>query len=232
MNILAVDTSSKSATVCITKNNKIVAESFCNASLTHSQTFMSMVEGALSISKTNINEIDYFASTIGPGSFTGLRIGLGAVKAMAQALSKSCVGVSSLEALAYNFLGYEGIICPVMDARCGQVYTALFRAENGKISRLTEDSALKLEELRELLPRERIYLVGCGSEITFNALNSDETLDLIMPLDKDMFLKGSSVANLAREQIQSSQNIVPAEQLVPSYLRLPQAQRELLKKQK
>lgn len=230
MNILAVDTSSKSASVCIMKEGKIVAESLCNASLTHSQTFMAMVEDALNVSRSELNEIDYFVSTKGPGSFTGLRIGLGAVKAMAHYLKKPCVAISTLEALAYNYVDTDGYICPVMDARCSQVYTALFKSENGVITRLCEDKAIAILDLAKELPKEKIRLVGCGSDITFNALKDFEGLNLLMSSESQKFLRSSSVALCGAKKIQNGEDIVSANDLVPSYLRLPQAQRELIKK--
>lgn len=231
MNILAVDTSSKTASVCILKDKKVVAESFCNASLTHSQTFMVMVENAFEISKTDLKEIDYFAITKGPGSFTGLRIGIGSIKAMAQVLNKPCVGVSSLEGLAHNISFFDGLVCPVMDARCNQVYTALFKSENGKLERIMEDTPLKIIELGEKLKsyNKNIYLVGCGADITFDILK-DTIPNLKVVPEVLKYQKASSVALCAKKYIEEEKGITDAFGLELSYLRLPQAQRELIKK--
>ncbi|MEG1448083.1 MAG: tRNA (adenosine(37)-N6)-threonylcarbamoyltransferase complex dimerization subunit type 1 TsaB [Oscillospiraceae bacterium] len=231
MNILAVDTSSKTASVCILKDNRIVAENFCNALLTHSQTFMVMVENALEISKTEISEIDYFAITKGPGSFTGLRIGIGGIKAMAQVLKKPCVGVSSLEALAYNVVFFDGIICPVMDARCNQVYTALFRSCGGNLERIMDDAPMLISELGDKLSEysEKIYFVGCGADLTFDALK-DKLNNIEVVPEVLKFQRASAVAACAKKYVEKDECITDAFGLELSYLRLPQAQRELIKK--
>lgn len=110
------------------EDDKLLGEFYGNVNLTHSQTIMPMVESLLTQTRVALSEIGLFAVTEGPGSFTGLRIGLSAVKGMAHALGKSCVGVSTLEALAWNLSGMDAAVCPVLDARCSQVYTALFRS--------------------------------------------------------------------------------------------------------
>lgn len=138
MKILAVDTSAKVTTVAVVDESGIVAEFNSNAKLTHSQTLMPMVEALLSCSKISIDEIDCFACAVGPGSFTGLRIGISAIKGLAFYKNKPCVGVSSLWALAYNLsdINTDRIICAVMDARCNQVYTSIYEAsDDGLIDR-------------------------------------------------------------------------------------------------
>lgn len=231
MNILAVDTSSKTASVCILKDEKIIAESFCNASLTHSQTFMVMVENAFKISKTDQSEIDYFAITKGPGSFTGLRIGIGGIKAMAQVLKKPCIGISSLEALSYNISFLNGIICPVMDARCNQVYTAIFKSDGKNLERIMQDTPMQITELGEKLKEfnEKIYLVGCGADITYEALKDGVSNIEVVPQTLK-YQKASSVALCAKTYIEKGEGVTDAFGLELSYLRLPQAQRELIKK--
>lgn len=139
MKILAIDTSSQSASCAVTEEGKLLGEFFTNVKLTHSQTILPMVENLLEQTRVALPEIGLFAVTDGPGSFTGLRIGLSAVKGMAHALGKGCVGVSTLEALAWNLSGMDAAVCPVLDARCSQVYTALFRSGGDFPERLADD---------------------------------------------------------------------------------------------
>ena len=166
MKILAVDSSSITASVALVEGEKVISEFFMNAGLTHSQTLAPMIDSVLKNANVDPSEIDLYAVTDGPGSFTGLRIAASTVKAMALAMNKPCVGVSSLEALAYNFCDFEGLVCPCMDARRNQVYTALFRAKDKKIVRIIEDSADTIENLVRKLNEydEKIEFVGDGSE--------------------------------------------------------------------
>ena len=141
-----MDTSAAAASCALLEDDRPVAQFYTDAHLTHSQTIMPMVEAMFACSKTSVADVDLFAVSTGPGSFTGLRIGVAAVKGMAQALNKPCVSVSALEGLAFNLSDRQGLICPALDARCGQVYTALFDADNG-MHRLHEDAALMAEDL-------------------------------------------------------------------------------------
>ena len=147
MKILSGDSSSVTASVAITENGKILSEKFINNGLTHSQTLMPMVESAINDSGVSINDIDLFAITNGPGSFTGVRIGIASVKGMADALDKKCIAISTLEAIAQPLKNQDVIACAVMDARCNQVYTALFNNGN----RLCEDKAILIDELGDKL---------------------------------------------------------------------------------
>ena len=151
MKILAVDSSAKSASAAVTQDEKLVAESFVNVGLTHSETLMPMIHSVLKNAGTDIKDIDAFCVTVGPGSFTGIRIGISAVKGLAQPQNKPCFGISTLDAMAYNSEDFNGIICCVMDARCSQVYNALYKCSGKLIKRLTPDVAISLEELYNIL---------------------------------------------------------------------------------
>ena len=153
MLVLGIDTTAVAASCAVCEMEadscKVLMSGTINAKQTHSQTMLPMMESLLKGSAIKLENIDRFAVSAGPGSFTGLRIGISAVKGMAFALNKPCAAVSTLEALAYNLLGQKGIACAVMDARCNQVYNALFKVENGEITRLCDDRALLGNELLE-----------------------------------------------------------------------------------
>ena len=211
MKILAMDTSSLAASCAILEEERPVSQFYTDARLTHSQTIMPMVQAMLSAAMESLEAVDAFAVSVGPGSFTGLRIGVAAVKGMAQAVNKPCIPVSTLEGLAWNLQGQQGIACAVMDARCGQVYTALFDLEGGAVARLTEDMAIPLEELAEMLKKQEknIILVGDGAVLCYKSLVGQQW--------------AAQRIVLAPQRLRLQQ--------APAYLRLPQAQRELLQKQ-
>ncbi len=231
MTILGLDSSAGAASVAVCDQTGVLGEFFINTKLTHSQTLMPMVQSLLENMQLSLAQIDAFAVACGPGSFTGLRIGIAAVKGMAMASGKPCAAVSTLHALAYNLRGVEGIVCAAMDARCEQVYTALYRAQGGKLSRITEDSALAVSELASQLQQfaEPIFLVGDGASLCYNKL-SCEIAGLRLAPEHLVFQRASSVCALAAEQVLTG-NTQSAAALAPAYLRLPQAQRELLAKQ-
>ena len=189
-----------------------------------------MVESALKVCSLNVNDVDIFACDEGPGSFTGVRIGAATVKGLAFNKGKPCIGVSTLEALAYNLIGFEGIACPVMNARRGQVYNALFEVGNGSIKRLCEDRALSITELEEELSRfgATVYLSGDGYGITLDGFKNFKCKHTPEPL---RYQSGYSVAMCAlkkyNEGVRTSDN-----ELTATYLRLPQAERERLEKEK
>lgn len=227
---MAFDTSSLAASVSISDSERLIGEYYCDARLTHSQTIMPMAENILLNTKSKIEDMDYFAVTRGPGSFTGLRIGLSAVKGMAQILKKPCIGVSTLESLAYNLDGFSGIACAVMDARCSQVYTAMFDLDNG-MARLSEDEAITIEELQERvkLQTKSVILVGDGAMLCYNSFGKD--LDNVNLSPKALRLQHAySTALAAEKHLNNGDKPLNAEELIPSYLRLPQAERERLKK--
>ena len=222
MKILAIDSSAKAASAAIVEDGKILGEVFLNCGLTHSVTVMPSVEWLLDMTGLKVSDIDRIAITEGPGSFTGLRIGMAAVKGLAWACDIPCVGVSTLETIAHGAATNDGIICAVMDARANQVYNALFESKGGKITRLCEDRAIKISELlEELSDKEKVTFAGDGAELCYKA--SDEKFD-ISP-ENIRYQKASSVAILAADKAP-----VSAQEISLQYIRLPQAERERLEK--
>lgn len=224
MKILAVDSSAKTASAALVENEKLISECFVNAGLTHSRTLMPMIDNVLSVANVNIKEVDAFCVNSGPGSFTGIRIGVATIKGLAAAEDKPCAGISSLEATAYNFCDEDCLICVSMDARCNQVYTALFRAKNGKIQRLCEDKAVAVDELRSELSAydEKIIFAGDGAQICFDAFAS-KLKNAVLAGENRRFQRAYATALAAINNNAFSSST----QLVPLYLRLPQAEREL-----
>lgn len=229
MKILAVDSSSVTASVALVENENVVSEFFMNAGLTHSETLAPMVESVLKNSHTEAKDVDLYAVTTGPGSFTGLRIGASIVKGMAFALNKPCVAVSSLEALAYNSYSKNGLICACMDARCNQVYTALFEATGGEISRITEDKADMISDLADALKKidKIVEFVGDGAQMCYNSIvgSGNEGKYFLAP-QYNRYVQAHNIARLATRKYKSGE-ICSAEQLALNYLRIPQAQRQL-----
>lgn len=230
MKILAVDSSAKTASVAVTDGKTLISECFVNAGLTHSRTLLPMVDNALSQADMKIGDIDAFCVNAGPGSFTGIRIGVAAIKGLALCDNKPCAGISTLEAAAYNFIDENCLVSVSMDARCNQVYTALFRCENGSVIRLYDDKAVSVDELGEELSAfdEKIYLAGDGAEICFNAFK-EKLPDVVISGENRRYQRayGTALAALNNENAFAS-----SESLAPVYLRLPQAERELkLKKE-
>ena len=176
MKIFVLDTSSKAASAAVWEDGHLLADCWQNTGRTHSVTSLPMAENLLADCSRTLEEMDALAVTAGPGSFTGLRIGMAMVKGMGFALGKPCIPLSTLEGLAWNLRSWPGLICPVMDARVGQVYTALFRWENGKMHRLMDDCAIAADELREHLAEygaEPKILVGDGAMLCYNKFEGE-----------------------------------------------------------
>lgn len=230
MKILAVDTSATAASVAVAEENKLIGEFSINTALTHSQTLMPMVDELLKNTGLSVNNIDAVAVNAGPGSFTGVRIGVAAVKGIAFPKNLPCVSVSTLESMAYNMLGNDCIVCSVMDARCSQVYNALFRVKGCTVTRVTDDRALSLTDLKNELRNinEKVVLVGDGAVLCSKFLGEELENIMLAPFN-NRIQTASSVAYAAFEKINNGET-VKADELMPVYLRLPQAQRELNKK--
>lgn len=231
MLILALDSTAVAASVALCDGEKMLANYTVNLGNTHSETLLPMVEAVMKSAKITASDIDLFAASAGPGSFTGVRIGAATVKGLAFGKDKTCIGVSTLEALAYNLIGFDGIACPVMNARRSQVYTALFEVGAGKeLRRLTPDRAISIAELEaELLTQVRpVYLSGDGYDITregFSRLTTPETPAILIPQN------AYSVAMCALKQYEGGVRTTDIE-LSPVYLRLSQAERERAEKEK
>ena len=223
MRILSVDTSAVCASVAVVEDGRIRAQSSTNAGLTHSRTLLPMIDSLLQNSETPLDSIDCFACAVGPGSFTGIRIGIAAIKGLCDGTGKQALAVSTLEGLAYNLLRQDTLACAVMDARCNQVYTALFDIQGDTVTRLTADAALKIEDLGTLLEQysgKRIIFVGDGAEKCAQSLPYPAAPALTR------FQNAASVA-LAAERSFDESKLLDAQALLPVYLRLPQAEREL-----
>ena len=224
MKILAVDSSAKSASVAVAENGRLISECFVNNALTHSRTLMPMVDNALSQADMSFGDIDALCVNVGPGSFTGIRIGVAAVKGLAAADKKPCAGVSTLESIAYNFADENCIVCAAMDARCNQVYTALFRCDGKGVERICEDKAVSIDELGNELQqyKEKIYLAGDGAEICFKAFEGKvENINLAGENRRYQRAFGAALA------AENKKEFMDSALLAPVYLRLPQAEREL-----
>ncbi len=221
MIVLAMDSSGPTAGVALMRDERLVYEATLNNGLTHSVNLMPMVEEAIDKSGIPLSDIDLFAAVVGPGSFTGVRIGVAAVKAMAQARGKLCIGVNALEALAYGLLEETDIICPIRDARVQQVYGAAFHQGN----RVMQDVALKLPLYVEQIDSlgHRFLFVGDGVEPSRQQLVASlGDRARFAPAHLNMLKAGAAAAIALRDAAQA----VPPDQLAPLYLRKPQAERE------
>lgn len=232
MRILAFESSAKAASVALMQDGVLLAESFQNNGKTHSATLMPMAQQVLMDCSLTAAELDAVAVAKGPGSFTGVRIGVAAAKGLAWGAEKPVCGVSTLEAMATQLSIQAGIICPVMDARRGQVYNALFQSDGKTLTRLTSDRAISLEELKKDLEKaeKTIFLVGDGTKLCYNTL-SEALPHLTLPPAHLEMQRASGVAMAAERLAQQGGLQAPGE-LVPSYLRLSQAERERLEKLK
>ena len=232
MRILAFETSAKAASVALLEDGKLLGEQYQNTGMTHSQTLMVMVEDLLKTAGMTPGQVDAVAVAAGPGSFTGVRIGVAAAKGFAWGGEKPCYGVSTLEAMARSLGVYDGYVLPVMDARRNQVYNALFLAEAGTLTRLCEDRAIALTELTEEIKnlKKPVFLVGDGSVLCYNTL-LEKVPQLVLPPEHRMHQRASGVALAAAEQIRQGLPGNGAE-LVPNYLRLSQAERERAEREK
>ncbi len=230
MKILSVECSDKPVSCALVEDGNVICESFLSIGATHSQTLQPMLRDMLKNAGIDIDTVDKFAVSVGPGSFTGLRIGISAVKGMAFGCDKPCVGVSTLHAAAYGMVACKGIICAVMDARCSQVYTATFFSDGQRLIRLCDDRAIMLSELvcdleklkfDKKYAKETVFLVGRGSDMCYNSIK-DLISDVKLAPPHTCCQRASYVALLAPEYDE-----ITAHELLPSYLRLPQAEREL-----
>ena len=223
MLILALESSAKAASVALMEDESLIAQYSQCSGLTHSRTLLPMVEDMLKNTEKKIADVDLIAVAHGPGSFTGIRIGVSTVKGLAWASDKKCVGVSTLEAMAWHGVSAGGLICPVMDARRSQVYNALFETDgDGRPVRLTEDRAVSLAELAgELKDYECApLLVGDGAKLTYDYLTNEGIACRMAPANL-LYQSAWGVGMAALGKKAGS-----ADDLLPVYLRLSQAERE------
>ena len=222
MIVLAFESSAKAASVALVRDGSLVSQYSQCSGLTHSRTLLPMAEDLLKNAELRLQDVDLFAVAHGPGSFTGIRIGVSTVKGLSWACDKPCVGVSTLEAMAWHGLAAGGFICPVMDARRSQVYNALFRIEDGRPVRLCADRAISLEDLAAELAgyEESVFLIGDGAELT-RAYFERVGIPCRVAPDNLVWQDAWGVAMAAMEK-----EPVSGAELLPVYLRLSQAERE------
>lgn len=229
--ILSVDTCLSACSVAIHEEEKLLGENFLDAGLTHSQTLMPMIQSLLDSLGMKFKEIDVFGVTNGPGSFTGMRIGMATVKGMALAFDKPCVTVSTLYALAMGAINLEGIVCPCIDARNKQIYNAVFRICKSKIERITKNRAINIEdfinELKEY--KENIIFVGDGAKICYNVAKtiSNKSDITLMPEEFNRIRAGRFGEEVYRQYKSGIQ--YSCEEISLEYIKLSQAERELAK---
>ena len=230
MLILAFETSAKAASVALHDGAKLLAEAYQNTGLTHSQTLMVMAQDLLKQCGFTPKDVTAVAVAAGPGSFTGVRIGVAAAKGFAWGAELPCYGISTLEAMAKNAGIFDGYVCACMDARRSQVYNAVFCANHGALERVVPDRAISLEDLgKEVMEvASSVYLVGDGAELTYRTLAS-RSPNLVLPPEHLQHQRAAGVALVAAEQIRAGV-AADAGALQPNYLRLSQAEREKLER--
>lgn len=216
--LLSMDSSAVTASVALTDGDEIIKSEFVNSGLTHSETLLPMITRVMDGRK--YSELDGIAITAGPGSFTGVRIGVATVKGLAFNDDIPCYSVSTLEAIAYNFVDENAVVCAVMDARRMQFYNALFRVQNGKVERLCDDRAISIEDLRNELKRyDKVLIAGDGAKLCFQNI---ELENCTLADDDKMYQNAVGVAKAAQNK-----NAISPKALMPVYLRQSQAEREL-----
>lgn len=229
MIILSIDSSAAAASAALTEDSKLIGEFFTNTDFTHSRTLAPMIENLLTVTGKEASDIDLIAVTNGPGSFTGVRIGVSVAKGIAFADDVPCMAVSTLESMAYNLTLTDCIVCAVMDARRNQVYNAMFRIRFGEVERLCEDRAISIEDLKaeigEKYMGQRVILVGDGSTVTMREVMS-LPMSVEMAPENLRFQRASSVASAAMVRLNAGEKPLKSAELLPSYLRLSQAERE------
>ena len=232
MKILAVDASGQVASVAVATENGILAEYSVDYLKTHSQTLLPMIDEILKMTETDKAALDAIAVSEGPGSFTGLRIGVATVKGLAAALNKPVIAVPTLEMLAGNFLSSEKLICPMMDARRNQVYTAVYRCEDEELIPVVAQKACALDEILAELNglQQPVVILGDGADAYKAQIQAGLTADYHFAALHQRRQRAGSLAVLALQKAKNGQ-LMPGAELVPEYLRLSQAERERLEKE-
>ena len=216
--LLSLDSSAVTASVALTDGDRVIKSEFVNSGLTHSETLLPMVKRVMG--DNEFSSLDAVAITAGPGSFTGVRIGVATVKGIAFAGNIPCYGVSTLEAIAYNFVDENCVVCAVMDARRMQLYNAIFKVENGIVSRITPDRAISIDDLREELKQyDSDIIAGDGAALCSQNIALDNCK---IAADDKIYQNALSVAKC----VKNKKAIAPSA-LMPVYLRQSQAEREL-----
>ncbi len=229
MIVFGIDTCCMAATAALMSDDHLAAQIMINNKKTHSQKIMPMIEFMANQADISIADIDCFAAAVGPGSFTGVRIGVATVKALAHASDKPCVAVSTLHALANNVSEFDGIICPILDARRGQAYNALF--EGRCLKRLCDDRAYSIEELCAELGHtdKEIIFLGDGVSVFEDYIKNTLGSKAVFAQRMDRMNLAASVAEIGYRKMLSGDTCSYCD-LVPQYLRLSQAERERMER--
>ncbi len=230
--ILSIDTCLNSCSVAIHEEGKLIGESFLDVGLTHSETLVPMVQFLLNSAGMTVNDIDVLGVTSGPGSFTGLRIGMATVKGLAFASDIPCVTISSLHALALGAACLDGIVCPCIDARNNQIYNAVFKAHGGKIERIVKNRAINIDDFVDKVGEyeDKIIFIGDGAQMCYNnaikIFNKDNMLYFSEEFSRIRAGKiGGEIFKRYKSGIKYSY-----EEIVPEYIKLSQAERMLKSK--
>ncbi len=231
MKLLALESSARAASCAVLADGEVLSSAWQATGLTHSRTLLPMVEDMLRNSELTVQDMDAVAVAAGPGSFTGLRIGVAAVKGLAWAVEKPCVPVSTLEALAWPLAHLDGNIVCAMDARRQQIYNAIFLAVDGTLTRLREDRAISLEDIAADLEAldGPVYIVGDGAKLCYDFLIRRGIS--CEPAPGHLRLQSAVGVGLAAWR-RWPDGKVSAQELTPVYLRLSQAERERLEREK
>ncbi|MBE6564102.1 MAG: tRNA (adenosine(37)-N6)-threonylcarbamoyltransferase complex dimerization subunit type 1 TsaB [Ruminococcaceae bacterium] len=233
MKIIGIESTAVTASAALAEDDKCLFVFTQTTALKHSETLLPMLENGLNVTSHTMDDVDMIAVTAGPGSFTGVRIGVSMAKGLAFGRSIPCVGVSTLESLAFNLSGFCGLLCPVMDARRGQLYNALFLSDGETITRLTPDRLISAEELKkELSEREAqaVYFCGDGYRIARETIDLPSVKETPQALRHQNAFSTTQIARKLYEQAENK-NAFTDEALAPVYLRASQAERESLEKE-
>lgn len=232
MKILAFDSTAKAASVAVCDDEHLLGLYNIDNGLTQSELLLPMAENLLASLKLSFSDVDMMCAAVGPGSFTGVRIGVSLIKGLAFGRNIPCIAVSTLEELCENIAPLKGILVPCMDARRGQLYTAVFKSDGSTVERVTEDMAISIEELAGILknyPDESIYLSGDGYSVAKKGLYENGITTMNTP--KALICESAySCAMVALRKYRSGEYLTDAE-ILPTYLRMPQAERERLERE-
>lgn len=232
MRILAIESSAKAASVAIVGGDILESYAYQNTGLTHSRTLMPMVRDALRNADMTFDDVDLIAAAIGPGSFTGIRIGVAAAKGIAWAAQKPGIGVSTLEAMAWSLAHVKTVICCLMDARRGEYYNALFESDGIEPKRLCEDRAVPLDVIADDAARfdTGVILVGDGASSAYT--NLVQICPKIALAPPHLIHQSAYGVAMAAKAAYADKSPADLSALNPVYIRMPQAERERLEREK
>ncbi|MDR1240421.1 MAG: tRNA (adenosine(37)-N6)-threonylcarbamoyltransferase complex dimerization subunit type 1 TsaB [Oscillospiraceae bacterium] len=229
MIILFVDSSNKSVSVAILEEKKVLGEFFLDSGLTHSQTLAPMIDSLLKCTNVSAKNVDLFSAVIGPGSFTGIRIGVSTINGMALAFQKKCMGMSSLLALTYNVGEFEGLVCSCIHSREDEVYAGIFEKKSGKINIIIQDRVIKIFDLIKMIKKykKKTIFVGSGSLMCYNEAqeNFSECIEFLSFHD-DVCVRASNAGKALFDCV-SPGRLVLSDFLEPNYLKLTKAEKDL-----